>query len=228
VFSVAGCDWCSGGLSWDDGIGFATRWFWLSTGFFLSSQRDGQKVLIQNNQFGWRFFGAAMARMPAPICLPQIKGTNTVRIVVFGESAALGDPQPAFGLPRMLEAILELRYPGTRFEVVNAAMTAINSNVILPIARDCAGADADIWVIYMGNNEVIGPFGAGTVFGQQVPPLPLIRANLALKTTRTGQLMDTLRCEIQKPPMGKSEWGGMEMFLDQQIRADDPRMSAVL
>ena len=88
-------------------------------------------------------------------------------------------------------------------------------------------SNADIWVIYMGNNEVVGPFGAGTVFGQQAPPLPLIRASLALKTTRMGQLIDTLRSEIQKPPPDKSEWGGMEMFLDQQVRADDPRMSAV-
>src|ERR1022692_1152010 len=197
------------------------------TGFLLPSQRAGQKVLVQNNRFGWRFFGAAMARMPAPICLPQIKSTHTVRIVVFGESAALGDPQPRFGLPRMLQAMLELRYPGTHFEVVNAGMTAIDSNVILPMARDCAVAGADIWVIYMGNNEVVGPFGAGTVFGQQAPPLSLIRANLALKTARIGQLIDTLRWEIQKPPTDKSEWGGMEMFLDQQVRADDPRMSAV-
>ncbi len=201
--------------------------FGYPTGFLLASQRDGQKVLVQNNQFGWRFFGPAMARMPVPICIPQPKGSNTVRIFVFGESAALGDPEPRFGMPRMLQAMLELRYPGTHFEVVNTAMTAINSSVILPIARDCAAADGDIWVIYMGNNEVVGPFGAGTVFGQQSPPLPVIRANLALKTTRIGQLLDTVRLEIHKPPLDKSEWGGMEMFLNQQIRRDDPRMDAV-
>ncbi len=201
--------------------------FGYPTGFLLPSQSDGQKVFVQNNRFGWRFFGEAMARIPEPICLSQVKNSNTVRIVVFGESAALGDPQPEFGLPRMLQAMLELRHPGTRFEVVNAAMTAIDSNVILPIARDCAAVDADIWVIYMGNNEVVGPFGAGTVFGQQAPPLPLIRANLALKTTRTGQFIDTLRSEIQRLPMDESEWGGMEMFLHQQVRADDPRMGAV-
>jgi tetratricopeptide (TPR) repeat protein len=132
-----------------------------------------------------------------------------------------------FGLPRMLEAMLGLRHPGTRFEVVNAAMVAINSNVILPIARDCAGAGADIWIIYMGNNEVVGPFGAGTVFGPQVPPVPLIRASLGLKTARAGQLIDTLCSVVRKPPREKSEWGGMEMFLDQQVRADDRRMSAV-
>jgi tetratricopeptide (TPR) repeat protein len=201
--------------------------FGYPTGFLLASQRDGQKVLVQNNQFGWRFFGAAMARLPEPICIPQTKDSNTVRIFVFGESAALGDPEPRFGMPRMLQAMLELRYPRTHFEVVNTAMTAINSSVILPIARDCAAADGDIWVIYMGNNEVVGPFGAGTVFGQQSPPLPVIRANLALKTTRIGQLMDTVRLEIHKPPLDKSEWGGMEMFLNQQIRSDDPRMGAV-
>lgn len=201
--------------------------FGYPTGFLLPAQRDGQKVFVQNDRFGWRFFGAAMARIPVSFCLPQVKSSSTVRIVVFGESAAMGDPQPRFGLPRMLQAMLELRYPGTHFEVVNAAMTAIDSNVILPIARDCAVTDADIWVIYMGNNEVVGPFGAGTVFGQQVPPLPLIRADLALKATRIGQLIDTLRWEIQKPPLDESEWGGMEMFLNQQVRADDPRMNTV-
>ncbi|MGA2244021.1 MAG: tetratricopeptide repeat protein [Verrucomicrobiota bacterium] len=201
--------------------------FGYPTGFLLSSVRNGQAMLVQNNQFGWRFFGATMARIPEPICFPRAKGTNTVRLVVFGESAALGDPQPRFGLARMLQAMLELRYPGTQFEVVNTGIVAINSNVILPIARDCAEADANVWVIYMGNNEVVGPFGAGTVFGQQALPLPLIRASLALKTTRIGQLMDWLRGEIQKPPPDKSEWGGMEMFLNQQVGADDPRMKAV-
>ena len=201
--------------------------FGYPTGFLLPMQHDGKQVLVQNNQFGWRFFGAAMARMPEPICLPKAKSSNTIRIIVFGESAALGDPQPRFGLPRILQAMLELRYPGTHFEVVNAAMVAINSNVILPIARDCVCADADIWVVHVGNNEVVGPFGAGTVFGKQAPLLSLIRANLALKTMRIGQFIDALRSEVQRLPPDKSEWGGMEMFLNQQVQVDDPRMVAV-
>ena len=47
-------------------------------------------------------------------------------------------------------------------------MTAINSHAILPIARECARRDGDLWIIYMGNNEMVGPFGAGTVFGSRV------------------------------------------------------------
>ena len=201
--------------------------FGYPTGFLTLTEHNGQKVLVQNNLFGWRFFGAAMARIPEPFCITKVKAPNTVRIIVFGESAAQGDPQPRFGVARMLQAMLELRYPGTHFEVINAGMVAINSNVILPIARDCAKADGDIWVIYMGNNEVVGPYGAGTVFGRQTPPLPLIRADLALKSTRTGQFLDTLSRKIHKSPMDQKQWGGMEMFLNQQISADDPRMNVV-
>ena len=181
----------------------------------------------QNNKFGWRFFGKRLARVPAPISILQQKPSDTTRIFVFGESAAFGDPQPAFGLPRTLQATLELRHPGMKFEVVNAAMTAINSHVIRDIARDCARAHGDIWVIYMGNNEVVGPFGAGTVFGSQTLPLPLIRASLALKSTRLGQFADAVRERWQSRATNRSEWGGMEMFLGQQVAADDPRMTAV-
>jgi len=197
------------------------------TKFLLRASQNGQAVFIPNNQFGWRFFGRELARWPYPFAIPQVKGSNTIRIFVFGESAARGEPQPEFGVSRFLQTLLSLKYPGTRFEVVNTAMTAINSHTILPIARDCASAGGDIWVIYMGNNEVVGPFGAGTVFGSQTPPLPVIRTTLALKTTRTGQLLDSLLGGIFRPAADESVWGGMTLFLDQQVRADDPRMSGV-
>jgi tetratricopeptide (TPR) repeat protein len=197
------------------------------TAFLLPFSHNGTETLVQNNQFGWRFFGARMARTPHPISIPGTKREGTVRIFVLGESAAYGDPQPRFGLPRVLHAMLSLRYPGTRFEVVNAAMTGINSHVLLPLARDCARADGDIWVIYMGNNEVVGPFGAGTVFGAQTPPLSVIRAGLALRTTRIGQALDLVRQRWTQAPSAQGEWGGMSMFLDQQVRADDTRLSGV-
>ena len=164
-----------------------------STAFLLASSNHGEKTFVQNNQFGWRFFGPRAARQPEAASIPRAKPRDTIRIFVFGESAAYGDPQPRFGLPRMLSALLNLRHPDRKFEVINAAMTGINSHVVLPLARSCAKAHGDVWVIYMGNNEVVGPFGAGTVFGGQTTPLPLIRGGLALKTTRTGQLLDALR-----------------------------------
>ena len=74
----------------------------------------------------------------------------------------MGMPNPAFSFGRILEVMLHERYPGCRFEVVNTSMTAINSHAILEIARDCSSQGGDLFVIYMGNNEVVGPYGPGT------------------------------------------------------------------
>jgi lysophospholipase L1-like esterase len=86
------------------------------------------------------------------------KAAGTYRVVILGESAAEGTPNPSFGLGRMLEAMLRLEFPERRFEVINAAMTAINSHVIWLIAQDCRQLKPDLVVVYMGNNEVIGSF----------------------------------------------------------------------
>lgn len=199
------------------------------TPFFLKTHQGGdatrgpnsrREVWIENQKFGWRFFPPAIARTPEPAVIPVEKPTNAVRIVVLGESAAMGDPEPDFGVARVLEALLRARYPGVEFEVVNAAMTAINSHVVREIAKDCRPLRADVWIVYLGNNEVVGPFGAGTVFTSQVPGRPVIRASIALKATRLGQWLAGLGRRERAP----AEWEGMEMFLRQQVRADDTKL----
>jgi tetratricopeptide (TPR) repeat protein len=195
------------------------------TGFFLEDRANDRNVLTNNDQFGWRFFPRAMARTPRPFSIPATKPPDTYRIFILGESAAWGDPEPAVGFARMIEVMLRECYPGTHFEVVNAAMTAINSHAILPIARDCAKQDGDLWLIYMGHNEVVGPFGAGTVFGAEVPALPLIRVNVAMKSLRIGQWLGTVRDHFSA--MQTQSWGGMRMFLDKQIATGDPRLEKV-
>src|SRR6266496_1967754 len=160
--------------------------------FFVRSEIGPPGLFRENPKFGWRFFPQSLARAPDPLRLLKTKPSGTCRIFVFGESAALGDPEPAYGFSRILRELLEERFPATKFEVVNVAMTAINSHVILRIARDCLPFQGDIWIIYMGNNEVIGPFGASSVFGSNVPPMSLIRASLAAKRTRLGQMLEAL------------------------------------
>ncbi len=195
-------------------------------GFFLQSRANGRDVFIENQEFARRFFPPGLERSPLPMAIPAVKTPGTCRIFVFGESAAMGDPAPDYGFARQMEVLLRAQFPEKQFEVVNVAFTAISSHVIREIARDCAPRDGDVWIIYMGNNEVVGPFGAGTIFGPQAPGLAFIRASLALKTTRTGQLLDALRHHLtrKKTP---ATWDGMEMFLNQQLRQDDPRLTAV-
>jgi tetratricopeptide (TPR) repeat protein len=191
------------------------------TNFFLKQRINGREVLTDNRQFGWRFFPRHLARTPQPVMFSPHKAPGTTRIFIFGESAAMGDPEPAFGLPRMLQAMLELKFPSNKFEVINVAMTAINSHVIHEIAKDCAPLEGDVWLIYMGNNEVVGPFGGGTIFGPQVPSLAFVRSSLWLKQFRIVQLLSSF---VQRGP---KEWSGMEMFLEQQMGHDDPRLTKV-
>jgi tetratricopeptide (TPR) repeat protein len=197
------------------------------TAFFLKTQRDGQTLLTENPRFGWRFFPRATARTPRPLYLEERKPPGVVRIFVFGESAAFGDPAPAFGLPRVLEVLLRNRYPDVRFEVINVAMTAINSHVILPIAKDCAGEEGDVWVLYMGNNEVVGPYGGGTVFGPQVPSRAFIRTSLSVNASRTGQMLGNLRDQLFSKESEQPANVSLALFLDQKVRHDDPRMDKV-
>jgi len=190
------------------------------TGFYVRTGSTGTNMT--NYRFGWRFFPPSIARSPEPHLLPA-KVPRTIRLFVLGESAAQGVPNPRFSFGRILEVMLRDRYPGARFEVVNTAMTAINSHVLLEIARDCAQQQPDAYLVYMGNNEVVGPFGPGTVFQHWSPSLRLIRAGLRFKAARTGQLFDsTIR--LFPPQKAATTWQGMGMFMDNAVAADDPRL----
>jgi tetratricopeptide (TPR) repeat protein len=193
-------------------------------GFFIGPDADG--AYTPNPCFGWRFFPRAIARKAEP-CFVSAKAPGTIRIFVLGSSAAQGVPNPSFGFSRLLEVMLRQRYPEVKFEVVNVAMTAINSHVGLEIARDCAAHQPDLFIVYMGNNEVVGPFGPGTVFQQWSPSRKLIRANVWLKSTRTGQLLGDAMGRLRSGNAPPAAWQGMEMFLGNKVAADDPRLPAV-
>ncbi|MBN2591166.1 MAG: tetratricopeptide repeat protein [Sedimentisphaerales bacterium] len=178
-----------------------------------------------NLKFSWLFFNPGVARAIDPFMFPLKKSDETYRIFVMGASAAAGTPDGAYSFGRMLQVMLRLQYPGTNFEVFTAAMPAINSHVVLRIAKDCAGYDPDLYVVYLGNNEVVGPYGAGTVFAPLSDNLSLIRFGITLKSLRVGQLLTNLTGMMgsESPKV----WGGMEMFLNKQVRKNDPQMAVV-
>jgi tetratricopeptide (TPR) repeat protein len=197
------------------------------TQFFRKTRIGGREFFVNNDKVGLRFFPPELARIPTPVRMAAEKPPGTYRIFILGESAAMGDPEPAFGAGRYLEALLRERFPEGKFEVVNVAMTAINSHAVLPIARECARHEGDLWIIYMGNNEMVGPFGVATVFGAQAPPLALVRAGLAIQQTRLGQLLMSLGRRLKRQPSSPAGWGGMQMFTGNQIRPRDPRKERV-
>lgn len=197
------------------------------TDFFLPLKIGEKDFLVQNNDFGLRFFPKEISRKPEPIRMPAVKPPGTFRIFVLGESAALGDPEPAYGAGRYLEVLLRERFPNTEFEVVNVAFTAINSHVILPIARDCARQKGDVWIIYMGNNEMVGPFGAATVFGAQAPSRTFVQLGTGIQKLRVGQLLTAWARKLGGRSAKASAWRGMEMFMENRVAPDSPKKERV-
>ena len=196
------------------------------TAFFLPRDVNGQPSWVENREFACRFMPRSMVRNPRPFTLPRAKPPGTIRIFVLGESAALGIPSPPFGFSRLLRVLLKARFPDHQFEVINVSVVAINSHALLPIARECAERDGDLWVIYMGNNEVVGPFGAMGVLGGKAPPLPIIRASLALKQTRLGQLLAAMQGWLRRDTGPAGQWTGMQMWKE-TVPRDDPRIARI-
>jgi tetratricopeptide (TPR) repeat protein len=194
-----------------------------STAFLLpAAGRAGE--LMPNPRFGWTYFPPQVARRPEVFTIPLRKAPGTVRIFVIGSSAAMGFPEPAFAFCRVLEVMLRERFPATPFEVVNAAMVAVNSHVGVDVARDCARYQPDLVIVYEGNNEVIGPWGPGTVFAGFTPSRALIRASVAARTLRIGQLIESLARAVAGGST-VAEWTGMDLFVNNRISADDPRLA---
>jgi len=176
---------------------------------------QGRPASCYNLFFPAPFFPPGMIKTPQVYAIPAEKPQGTFRIVVLGESAAMGDPDPAYGFSRYLEVMLRERFSGMNFEVINTGSVAINSHVLLPIAKRLADYHPDVFIIYSGNNEVVGPYGPGTVLASSGMSLPVIRTSIFVRSTRIGQLLTKLGTQ-------KREWGGMEMFLDKQVPANSP------
>jgi tetratricopeptide (TPR) repeat protein len=177
----------------------------------------GHPSACYNLFFPAPFFPPGMIKTPQLFSIDPVKPQNTYRIVVLGESAAMGDPDPAYSFSRYLEVMLHHRFPNIKFEVINTGMVAINSHVSLAIAREIANYQPDLFIVYAGSNEVVGPYGPGTVLTTSSMSLPVIRASIFVRSTRIGQL-------LTQNGQPHSEWRGMEMFLDKQVRANSPRM----
>jgi len=193
--------------------------------FFI---RDGKPGVFRTNPwFTDQFFPPSFGLKPLNFRLPIQKPPGEFRVFVVGESAAMGVPEPGFGLAPQLRAQLRATYPGRAITVYNLGVTAINSHAILPIVRQAVEFQPDLFVVYMGNNEVVGPFGPGSVATNGVPARAVIRANLFVHRTRLGQLLQHAMQALGPKGAALKEWRGMEMFARNTVAADDPRLEAV-
>jgi len=153
---------------------------------------------VVNTGFYSRFFPKNMedkmaATMNWGFAAPKTKERHACRILILGESAALGDvPSYAFSFSRILQIMLETAFPDKHIEVYNLACCSINSHVMRLAAQECAPLAPDFLVVYMGNNEYVGPFGPGWSPTGTPSSIPLARMRLSLASLWLVQSLESV------------------------------------
>lgn len=197
--------------------------FGYSTKFFEETA-DG-KAVTTNWKFAWQFYPRKTATSPTPIVFLKEKAPGTKRIFILGESAAAGTPDPAFGFARMLELMLSEEYPTHRFEVLNVAMRGIDSHIVRQIAGECAELSPDLFIIYMGNNELIGLHAPSPEEFRLSSNVRWLRFKLALHRLKLMQLGGAMLARLGKEDSRQKQ--DMEFFRRQRFGFDDPRREPV-
>ena len=93
----------------------------------------------------------------------KVKAPGTLRIFVLGESTTIGYPYFHNGsFHRWLQYRLMREFPDKKMEIVNIALTAVNSYTVLGFAREVVHYEPDAVLIYAGHNEYYGALGVGS------------------------------------------------------------------
>ena len=192
--------------------------------FFVKWRYQNQSVYLTNHHYCEHFVPRRLSRTPEYSILSQ-KTPKTRRIFVFGGSAAYGDPEPALGFCRQLEVLLNTQSEDVSYEVINAAVTSMNSHVARRIALDCTHYEPDLFIVYMGNNEVVGPYGPPTLPSFLYAKRGYINACITTRQQlRLVQLLSNCLENIRSSEQSNQEWLGMEAFLSTQITKNDPKL----
>lgn len=122
----------------------------------------------------------------------KAKPAGTRRIFVLGESTTIGYPYFHNGsFHRWLQYRLAHTFPNQHFEIINLALTAVNSYTVLGFARELVDYQPDAVLIYTGHNEYYGAMGVGST--EQFGGNPaLVNALLRLRSLKIVQLATNL------------------------------------
>lgn len=203
-------------------VGLRLGGFGKPTELFVPAPADSEYLFL-NPDFAYMYFPPGTARSLKPAYIRRQKSEKTYRIFVLGASAAAGFPDYTVCFSRKLRVMLRHGFPDLDIEVANLATAAINSHVVFDIARHAAAFDPDLFLVYLGNNEVIGPFGPTAELTPHLDSIHLIRAIGAVKRLRVSQWVSGLLSE----PSSANKWRGMRLFLDHSFAYSDPRLDGV-
>ncbi len=131
---------------------------------FIDAPADFPQYQMANPKVARRFFNRVTAVPSPPMDLfLKHKPAKGYRIFVLGGSTAAGYPYSANVLfSRILQRRLSDAFPERKIEVINLAMSAINSYALLDFMDEVLNKQADLILIYAGHNEYYGALGVAS------------------------------------------------------------------
>lgn len=179
--------------------------------FITGPEKQISQYWMGNPNLGERYFFRQNTK-PAPpkdLFLKQ-KPKNGYRIFVMGGSTAAGFP---YGYNVMFSRILNFElddiFPDKHIEVINTAMSAVNSYTLLDLTDEIIAQKPDAVLIYAGHNEFYGAMGVGSQ--EQFAKNPkVIRAYLKLRRFKTFLFIRNVVGYVQKS-ISKATTGGSKV-----------------
>jgi tetratricopeptide (TPR) repeat protein len=146
-------------------IELSLRLFGYGSDLRLFKQSKSHEGFMEVNQMvGKRYFNKLEITKPAYDIFLINKPDSCYRIFVMGESAAMGFPyEIGISFSRILKGRLQDAFPRKQIEVINTAMTAVNSYTMLDFTDEILRQKPDAIIIYTGHNEYYGALGVGSV-----------------------------------------------------------------
>jgi tetratricopeptide (TPR) repeat protein len=192
-------------------------------------EHEGEVYWTSNARYGRIAFNRQSAPMPPDLWLSDEKPEGVRRVVVIGESAAQGFPLGDFNLARVTEAYWNRLVPDDPVEFIDLTMTGVNSHHLLQFVKESTRLQPDLIIVYAGHNEAIGPYGPASMLGRWSDSVAVIRATIALRQTRLGQLMQAA-VDGWGAAFKESEpeiWRGLGTFAQSTIAPDDARLQTM-
>ena len=156
--------------------------------FITHPDKGFENYYVANPEIGKKYFRKMEYSAPPKDRFLKNKPDDVFRIFVMGSSTVVGFPYDNnLMFSRILSERLRDAYPGKKIEMVNTAITAINSFTLADFMPQILNQKPDAILIYAGHNEFYGAFGLGSNEAVYYNPT-LIRVHLKLMNYRIYQL----------------------------------------
>jgi len=176
---------------------------------FVSGTDEGiRQYYMTNRDVANRYFYMQNTKPTPPKDLfLKEKPENGYRIFVLGGSTTAGFPYANnLMFSRIMHKQLEEIFPDKHIEVVNTAMSAVNSYTLVDFMDEILKHQADALLVYAGHNEFYGALGVGSTesWGKKASH---VRAYITLRKFKTFLLVRDIVGNIRSRMMEKSTGG---------------------